>query len=384
MRVFKFERDGPSCRRSRQLSRISLLPPMSSCDWSSASVLVQVDDGMVSMLCNWLAHYRKLQLANPVYVVAHSRSQSLRAALAALEIPTSRILDSNASAASSRTSNFGGASFYALNAAKIWHANELLSRTSRPVIFSDVDTVWLRNPFTHLVTVLPPHKHFAIAPDANEALRESDVAHALAQRHHVCACFFAVCPAASWLLDAWWRAATPEKGGAAINEQKAFQALLNRRPQLVRGNGSSTLASGSGDGGSSSSSAGARAGTAVEGSGSGPIALLTPAAFPTGQHDPPIQPHAVWMVRRASSVSRPEPDHRPKCRLFPAFLHPAVPGQDDRVDVLLSLYHRCLARFAFSQHANWIQRRTRASTTTAKKNRLIKRGKWEARCNAMR
>ena len=56
------------------------------------------------------------------------------------------------------------------------------------------------------------------------------------------------------------------------------------------------------------------------------VAILDPAHFPTGQRDPAIAPSHVWL------------------------------------------------------HANWIQRRTRASTTTAKKLRLQKRGVWNRSC----
>ena len=58
----------------------------------------------------------------------------------------------------------------------------------------------------------------------------------------------------------------------------------------------------------------------------GPVAILPHYAFPTGRHDPPVTAHSVWV------------------------------------------------------HANWIQRKTRASTTMAKRNRLTKHGLWSRSC----
>ena len=293
-----------------------------ACDWRDAVVLVQVTDGMLQMFCNWLTSVRStLKLENDVYVAMHgSNLAGLQKSLSNLEIRSEHLLHGNMSVGTSNLSNFGGSSFYALNTAKISYALELLERTGRPVLFSDIDTVWLKDPFSHLARTLNRDSVFAVGPDANDKLHSDVVADALAQRHHVCACFFAACPSAAWLLKDWRSAtiAAGGGGGVAVNEQKALQRMLDRRPGLVvRGNKStrSRVANAAADSGGMRS-----ARTAV-------VTILDPAHFPTGQKDPPIVPSHVWM------------------------------------------------------HANWIQRRTRASTTTAKRLRLQKRGVWNPRCN---
>ena len=51
----------------------------------------------------------------------------------------------------------------------------------------------------------------------------------------VTACFFAACPTAAGIaiVDAWWHASGGDGGKG--NEQKAFQKLLNRQPELFIG-----------------------------------------------------------------------------------------------------------------------------------------------------
>ena len=280
-----------------------------SCDWHSASILLQADDGMSAMLCNWMLHYRLLRLPNPVYVVAFGAAVAQQL----VRIPDLRVVSPPKMAVplAQGTSNYGSATFYALNTAKIKAAQDLLEATRRPVVFSDVDTVWIRNPLREL-NALPSQKSFAVAPDANELSpcvgpgcsspgREGNrTAHVL---HHVCACFFAVCARGQGrrVLDAWWAAAGAEAG--RTNEQKALQKLLDARPELITGNALEPAA------------------PLV-----GPVAILPHAVFPTGRHDPPVTPQAAWV------------------------------------------------------HANWIQRKTRTSTTTAKRNRLRAHGLWKEEC----
>ena len=301
-----------------------------ACDWRSAAILVQVSEGMLGLFCNWLSSVRQtLQIRNDIFVALHgSNLEPVRQSLAALGIAREHVLEGNASVHARTMGNFGGGSFYALNTAKITYALDLLERKNRPIIFSDIDVVWLRDPLAHLARALDRQAAFAIGPDANDKLlRTSEGAsQALTQRHHVCACFFAACPSAAWLLRDWRSAASPAvgAGGAAagaINEQKAFQRLLDRRPDLVlRGNRTGTIpTSPPPRGGGSPHERNNLRHEAV-------VAILDPAHFPTGQKDPPIAPSHVWL------------------------------------------------------HANWIQRRTRASTTTAKKLRLQKRGVWNRSC----
>jgi hypothetical protein len=278
--------------------------------------MVQVDTQQFHLFCSWHHHFRRrLNLRNPLYVVAHDEDTVARLRRGWPDVsilsPPSMIQGARND---TRSSNFGGASFYALNTAKIKAAQELLESSSRPVVFTDIDTAWLKSPLEYLARALPPSKIFAIAPDADEVLPGAT------GRFHVCACFFAACPsnATRNVLRQWWRASGSEGGHS--NEQKVFQRLLDERPGLVFGAEGGRVA-----GPLQQNHSSQRKPIGAYTGGSGPVAILSHAAFPTGRHDPQITPEAVWL------------------------------------------------------HANWIQRKTRQSTTTAKVNRLIKHGLWH-RC----
>ena len=312
-----------------------------SCDWRAASLLVQVDGRLLDngMFCNWLAHYRQLQLpTNPVYVVAHGESVISRLEMeydidrrAILSPPAMKaIVGSTNSSSSSRNSsatisssaamNFAGAGFYALNTAKIKIARDLIRSTRRGVVFTDIDTAFLRSPVDALAESLADGKEFAIAPETNE-MPSSDLDTPLSSRHgggfHVCACFFAACPTpmGESILDEWWRASGGENGHD--NEQKAFQELLNRRPELVLGSGA---------GGNGSHGGGGHAHGSHTLREMGPVAILSHALFPTGRYTFKPNNETVWI------------------------------------------------------HANWIKRRTRDSTNTAKIARLMSHKLWHAGC----
>ena len=164
------------------------LAPM-ACAWRDASVLVQVDRNAIDMFCNWLVGYRKLGLTNPVYAVAHGDAAARLESYLDVTVlrPPRMRWTSNASGAGA-VGNFASASFYALNTAKIRAARDLLASTGRPILFTDVDTLWLRSPLAAL-SELPRTKHFALAPEANDKLPGTNYSRPL-----VCACFFAACP----------------------------------------------------------------------------------------------------------------------------------------------------------------------------------------------
>ena len=347
--------------------------------FANFSVLVQVNEHMIDMFCNWWFHYQLLKIHNPVYVVAHGADvvatlvNDYRLAPERILSPP-RMAAAGAGALAGSVRNFGSASFYALNTAKIRAAGDLMARTGRSVVFSDLDTVWLRSPLEQLER-LPPEKAFAIGPegsplDFNHAASTtlaprapSPPPPAQARKYYVCACFFAACPsgAARAIFDTWWTASGRETGRG--NEQEGFEWLLNLWPELVSGTASAgrgaaraallkskriprgiaeLLAAGDGwledllrnssdglhlDGGARENDARRYEGSVglLRASG-GPVAILPHAAFPTGRHDPPITSQSVWI------------------------------------------------------HANWIQRKTRAATTVAKRGRLAKHGMWRHNC----
>ena len=55
-------------------------------------------------------------------------------------------------------------------------AADLLAASRRPVIFTDVDTVWLRSPL-EVLRDSPPGKSFFVAPDANESEQSTSTRH---------------------------------------------------------------------------------------------------------------------------------------------------------------------------------------------------------------
>ena len=337
-------------------------------------VLVQVNAGMLDMWCNWYAHYQQLDLPqHPVYVVAYG--EGVAATLTrTYHLPPERVLapprmaataTAGMSAASSTVRNFGSASFYALNTAKIRAARDLMSSTGRAVVFSDIDTVWLRSPLAELAR-LPPSTAFAIGPEGSPHDFQSPSSTAAppppsslsipaaelirSRRHYVCACFFAACPRAAGrvVLDKWWAASGREDGKG--NEQVGMQWMINLWPELVDGtsavtidrravNRSAAVLSGSmkrivprgvaelvvaDDAWAQSLLSSDDAATGA--STMAPVSILPHAAFPTGRNDPSITSRSVWM------------------------------------------------------HANWIQRKTRSGTTAAKRTRLAKHGKWMRNC----
>ena len=217
----------------------------------------------------------------------------------------------------------------------------LLKRSRRPVIFSDIDTVWLRDP-RGVLSDLPISKAFAIAPET-EALPQAGASFtARGGGFHVCACLFAACPSAAGeaIAEAWWHASGGENGRG--NEQKAFQQMLNRQPELVVGDAAaaSNYSRGGANLGRVDAVSGQFVGASMQaraesnrtragllaGALADTVAILDHAHFPTGRHDRKPAPEAVWL------------------------------------------------------HANWIMRKTRASTTTAKRSRMLKHGLWRPEC----
>ena len=336
---------------------------MATSCFSNFSVLVQVNSGMLDMWCNWWTHYKKLKLENPVYVVAHG-DDAIAALVNEYGLPPERLLapprmgaagESGQLVGAASVRNFGSASFYAFNTAKIRAARDLMAQTGRPVVFTDLDTAWLKSPLEQLAR-LPSSKAFAIGPEGSHldfAPKASTSAAAppppATNKHYVCACFFAACPSYSGvtMLDKWWTASGGADGRA--NEQLAFQWLLNLWPELIKGrtrnagaaspprlsaaSAAATLPTAaravaarfSGDDAWLDELLANSSGFGAEGD-DGPVAILPHYAFPTGRHDPPVTAHSVWV------------------------------------------------------HANWIQRKTRASTTMAKRNRLAKHGLWSHSC----
>lgn len=246
-----------------------------ACAFRDASIIVQTDEQTLDMFCNWLHHYRQLKLPNPVYVVAYGSAAGKVGArnfenVSFVAPPRmDRLGGARGGAGGIGAQNFGSSAFYALNTAKIKVAAQLVRSTRRPVVFTDVDTALRRDPFSllqDLFAALPPSKVFAIAPDQNE--RDP-------LRTGVCACFFAACAnhAGERVLHRWWNAS----GGFAstVNEQKAFNRLVDKEPELL----------------------------------AGPVALLPYTHFPTGHGNPPLRPsvamvHANWVRGHDAKVKR--------------------------------------------------------------------------------
>ena len=303
------------------------------------------------LFCNWLAHYRRLRLPiREVYAVAHGGEDVVeRLRASGLDsrniLPPPRMAGINTSVAGVPgqhvVGNFASVAFYALNTAKIKVVIDLLKRSRRPVIFSDIDTVWLRDP-RGVLSDLPISKAFAIAPET-EALPQAGASFtARGGGFHVCACLFAACPSAAGeaIAEAWWHASGGENGRG--NEQKAFQQMLNRQPELVVGDAAaaSNYSRGGANLGRVDAVSGQFVGASMQaraesnrtragllaGALADTVAILDHAHFPTGRHDRKPAPEAVWL------------------------------------------------------HANWIMRKTRASTTTAKRSRMLKHGLWRPEC----
>ena len=135
---------------------------------------------------------------------------------------------------------FGSASFYAFNTAKIRAARDLMAQTGRPVVFTDLDTAWLKSPLEQLAR-LPSSKAFAIGPEGSHldfARRRPSAAApcAASDKQALCMCVL-LCGVpelfgrnyAGQVVDG-----LPMRTGMP-NEQLAFQWLLNLWPELIKG-----------------------------------------------------------------------------------------------------------------------------------------------------
>ena len=111
-----------------------------------------------------------------------------------------------------------------------------------------------------------------LASDVHLGINERDPL-----RTGVCACFFAACAnhAGERVLHRWWNAS----GGFAstVNEQKAFNRLVDKEPELL----------------------------------AGPVALLPYTHFPTGHGNPPLRPSSFVTVPESSHLSEHQITVRP-------------------------------------------------------------------------
>lgn len=206
----------------------------SACSAAGASVLVTVNSGYTDMFCSWLLHYRQLQLPYPVYALAFGQAG---VSAATGQLGSGRVLQ-NAKLDDlhlERSSNFGTPTFMRIIHAKIAALDELIQRTGRPVVYSDIDTVWLQDVVAHVLDASgqPPRRGLGILQEHGWTRKEP---------LHLCACVTVACAdgQARGMLGRW-RAAfnssfVDHHGRASVElEQDVLAALLRREQQFDGG-----------------------------------------------------------------------------------------------------------------------------------------------------
>lgn len=200
------------------------------CDFRrSATVVVQINQGYVDIFCNWLRSFRALGLTNTVVAMAYGDAATAQAASA---LGHDHVISVEGFRTKQATFTFGSHQFNQITLNKVSLMLGVLHALRRPVVFTDIDTVWLRDPLELLQGV---HRGLALVPEGTYVSNGTV--------SYVCSCFIAACPDGPTrkLLHAW-RAATrtnlsDAKGrrglaGGFEQEQAVLSRLLGERRLL--------------------------------------------------------------------------------------------------------------------------------------------------------
>lgn len=201
-------------------------------DWGKATIIVQVNDGYIDFFCSWLKAYRDIQVSNRVLAVAYGdRTQET------LELMLGRqnVIRSQLTVDGFHRFGFGHtAPFNELAREKISLMERTLNVTQQPVVFTDLDAIWLRNPLSFLTGELRAGLS-AVAESFDPRANLSDPR--AKQATYFCSCFVAACnDAAAREALARWREgilirkqSSPGRYNRSIlieNEQEALNRLV--------------------------------------------------------------------------------------------------------------------------------------------------------------
>jgi len=181
------------------------------------SVAVQVNAGYEDLFCNWLHHFRALRSSGELWALAYG-DHTFNAVRRQLE--PGHVLRATATDDGSQHT-FNTPSFNTLALDKIQLIKDVLDRApQQPVVFTDVDTVWLRNPLDLLP--LPPFGIAALPEGYADEKRNATVL------YHFCTCFVVARndQRSRAFLERWQRFVAAASKAQLMNEQEAFNRVL--------------------------------------------------------------------------------------------------------------------------------------------------------------
>ncbi len=212
-----------------------------ACNWDDALIVLSVTSGVTDLLLNFLfhAHRAGVDLAHVRVIAYDNASRSVADGCLGpgrTLTPASRVVLGDYI--------YGQQSFFKIQVNKLPAVRRLLATERRPIVFSDIDTVWLQNPARALLS--RSNASFQIAPDGSGVHARDPT-----KRDMGCGCFFAACNDAIGedILKRWDAATTRgwhSPHGAA--EQDTFnQKVLSARAADVRILPSRSMPSGRGN-----------------------------------------------------------------------------------------------------------------------------------------
>ena len=152
-----------------------------ACNWDDALIVLSVTSGVTDLLLNFLfhAHRAGVDLAHVRVIAYDNASRSVADGCLGpgrTLAPASRVVLGDYI--------YGQQSFFKIQVNKLPAVRRLLATERRPIVFSDIDTVWLQNPARALLS--RSNASFQIAPDGSGVHARDPT-----KRDMGCGCFFA-------------------------------------------------------------------------------------------------------------------------------------------------------------------------------------------------
>ena len=181
------------------------------------SVALQVNEGYYDLFCNWLHHFRTLGTSNEVWALVYGNHTY---EVVARQLTPFYVMKAGVSIDGFH--HFNSQSFNRLAFDKIQLMKDVLDRTSKPVVFTDIDTVWLHNPFIKFA--MP--RGIAAVPEGyvHERTKETVL-------FNFCTCFVVATHSRSSraFLDRWQRFLSGDHSGAAAEEGDGPDGLQQQK-----------------------------------------------------------------------------------------------------------------------------------------------------------
>ena len=195
---------------------------------SATTLLLQINDGYTSFACNFLRHYYALRIPNmSLLAITHGRASydSVRALATGADDRVVLAAAGGGGDDANAFSKWNQPSFNSLVFDKLQRlVDELRLRPNRPVLYTDLDTVWRSNPLVHVARAAAT----AVAAHPSQQRKKSFWV-VKEDAFHYCMGFFVACPSAATiaLLREWREAvAKTRRAGALANDQEIFQQLM--------------------------------------------------------------------------------------------------------------------------------------------------------------